>query len=105
MPSIEEAVIEDLWFGLATPLEVMSPSADPKWLAEIPDDQLLGYDVDRANQILDDAGYLDTDGDGVREMPDGTNPMSSGTRSTPTVTSPTPSAICSRAGWRRSEST
>jgi len=25
------------------------------------------YDVDLANQILDDAGYLDTDGDGVRE--------------------------------------
>lgn len=26
------------------------------------------YDVDKANQILDDAGYVDTDGDGIREM-------------------------------------
>ena len=33
------------------------------------------YDVALANQMLDDAGYLDTDGDGVREMPDGTNPL------------------------------
>ncbi|MCB0060707.1 MAG: insulinase family protein, partial [Caldilineaceae bacterium] len=27
------------------------------------------------NRILDEAGYLDTDGDGVRQMPDGTNPL------------------------------
>ncbi|MEE9178956.1 MAG: peptide ABC transporter substrate-binding protein, partial [Acidimicrobiia bacterium] len=30
-------------------------------------------DVDEANRILDeDLGYLDTDGDGIRELPDGT---------------------------------
>lgn len=28
-------------------------------------------DVDEANQILDDAGYLDVNGDGLREKPDG----------------------------------
>jgi peptide/nickel transport system substrate-binding protein len=33
------------------------------------------YDVAKANQILDEAGYLDTDGDGVREMPDGSRPL------------------------------
>jgi peptide/nickel transport system substrate-binding protein len=69
------AIIEDLYFGLASPLETISPSADPKWVPEIPDDDQFDYDPARANQILDDAGYLDTDGDGVREMPDGTNPI------------------------------
>ncbi|HEU5113286.1 MAG TPA: ABC transporter substrate-binding protein [Acidimicrobiia bacterium] len=69
------AVIEDLWFGLASPLETLSPSADPKWIPEIPEENQLAYDPDLANQILDDAGYMDTDGDGVREMPDGTNPL------------------------------
>ncbi len=69
------AVIEDLWFGLASPLETLSPSADPKWIPEIPEENQLTYDPDRANQILDDAGYMDTDGDGIREMPDGTNPI------------------------------
>lgn len=71
----KEAVIEDLWFDLASPLETMSPSADPKWLPDIPEENRFTYDPDRANQILDDAGYLDTDGDGIREMPDGTNPI------------------------------
>ena len=69
------AVIEDLYFGLASPLETISPSADPKWIPEIPEENQFTYDPDRANQILDDAGYMDTDGDGVREMPDGTNPI------------------------------
>jgi peptide/nickel transport system substrate-binding protein len=69
------AVIEDLWFGLASPLETISPSADPKWIPEIPEENQLTYDPALANQILDDAGYMDTDGDGVREMPDGTNPI------------------------------
>ena len=32
------AVIEDLWFGLASPLETISPSADPKWIPEIPEE-------------------------------------------------------------------
>ncbi|MGA8039583.1 MAG: ABC transporter substrate-binding protein, partial [Acidimicrobiia bacterium] len=68
-----DAVIEDLWFDLASPLEVVSASADPKWLPDIPEADRFTYDPERANQILDDAGYLDTDGDGIREMPDGTN--------------------------------
>ena len=34
-------------------------------------DDLCTYDPDLANKMLDDAGYADTDGDGVRETPDG----------------------------------
>jgi peptide/nickel transport system substrate-binding protein len=29
------------------------------------------YDLDKANKVLDDAGYKDTDGDGIREWKDG----------------------------------
>jgi peptide/nickel transport system substrate-binding protein len=66
------AVIEDLWFGHAAPLETLSPSPDPKWIPEIPADDTFDYDPEQSNQILDDAGYADSDGDGIREMPDGT---------------------------------
>ncbi|MDP9494280.1 MAG: ABC transporter substrate-binding protein [Actinomycetota bacterium] len=71
----EQAFIDDVWFGLVEPIETISPGADLKWVPEIPEDQQFNYDPDLANQILDDGGYLDTDGDGTREMPDGTNPI------------------------------
>lgn len=71
----KEAVVEDLWFDLAESLDVISVSADPKWMPEIPEAERLTYDPARANQILDEGGYLDTDNDGIREMPDGTNPI------------------------------
>lgn len=67
--------IEDLWFGHAAFLETVSPSPDLKWIPEIPEEDVFDYDAEQANQILDDAGYLDSDGDGIREMPDGTNPI------------------------------
>ncbi|GAB4578200.1 MAG: ABC transporter substrate-binding protein [Anaerolineales bacterium] len=37
--------------------------------------QDYAYDVALANQTLDDAGYADTDGDGIREMPDASRPL------------------------------
>ena len=34
-------------------------------------DELIAWDIPGANALLEDAGYVDTDGDGVREMPPG----------------------------------
>lgn len=62
---------EDLWFGLAESATTISVSADPKWIPEIPEDELFAYDPDVAISMLDDLGYVDTNGDGFREMPGG----------------------------------
>ncbi|MBA3289274.1 MAG: ABC transporter substrate-binding protein [Acidimicrobiia bacterium] len=70
-----EALLERLVLGYGTVGATVSPSPDPSWRPEIPDELSLSYDPDGANQMLDDAGYLDTDDDGVREMPDGGRPL------------------------------
>jgi peptide/nickel transport system substrate-binding protein len=36
---------------------------------EPPADQAIGFDIAKANQMLDDANYKDTDGDGIRNDP------------------------------------
>ena len=55
--------------------ETLSPSPDPTWTPEIPPTSVYDFDLDKAKQILDDAGYKDTDGDGIREMPGGGQPL------------------------------
>jgi peptide/nickel transport system substrate-binding protein len=62
---------EDLWFGLAQPATTISVGADLKWVPDIADADQLEYNPDLAIQLLDDAGYIDTDGDGFRELPGG----------------------------------
>ncbi len=70
-----DTIVEDLWYGHAQPIDAYLPSAQSKWTPEIPEGKRFAYDPDMANQLLDEAGYLDTNNDGLREMPDGTNPL------------------------------
>jgi peptide/nickel transport system substrate-binding protein len=65
----KETIVDRALDGLGEPADAMSVSPDTAWIPEIEDP--FEFDLDVANQILDDAGYEDTDGDGVREMPGG----------------------------------
>jgi peptide/nickel transport system substrate-binding protein len=71
----KETIVNRALEGLGTPAQTLSTSPDPKWTPDVADGVLPTFDLDRANQILDEAGYEDTDGDGIREMPGGGEPL------------------------------
>jgi peptide/nickel transport system substrate-binding protein len=71
----KKTIVSRVLRGLATPADTISPSANPAWMPKLTPDQRFDFDLNRAKQILDDAGYKDTNGDGVREMPGGGRPL------------------------------
>jgi len=57
--------------GLSTTGAAMFGPAQPYWRWTPPAGEAYTYDPDKARQILDTAGYVDRDGDGVRDAPGG----------------------------------
>ena len=58
------------YVGLATPATSVITSGyyvDPDWHWQPPTDQMYGFDIAKAGQLLDAAGYKDTNGDGLRD--------------------------------------
>ncbi len=69
----KQKLIDVILLGLGTPGLTLIPDGLGVWYNNSIKD--YEFDVEKANQILNDAGYFDTDGDGVREMPDGSRPL------------------------------
>ncbi|MBI5961864.1 MAG: ABC transporter substrate-binding protein [Chloroflexi bacterium] len=69
----KQKLIDVVLLGYGTPGLTLIPDGLGLWY----NDTLKDYEFDaaKANQILDDAGYADADGDGVREMPDGSRSL------------------------------
>lgn len=69
----KQKLIDVILLGLGTPGLTLIPDGLGVWY----NNSLKDYEFDaaKANKILDDAGYLDTDGDKIREMPDGSRPL------------------------------
>lgn len=65
-----QAMLDAFSNGLGTP--IYAPMPKVSW-AKAPDDQLIQYkyDPEKAKKLLDEAGYKDTNGDGLREDPQG----------------------------------
>ncbi len=66
----KQLIVNQSMAGLATVgTSVLAPATGWHW--DVPADQQYTYDPEKAKQILDDAGYMDRNGDGVREAPNG----------------------------------
>jgi peptide/nickel transport system substrate-binding protein len=70
----KEELVERVRLGYATPGTTVVPPLSP-FHYEPTEQESIDFDIAEANRILDDAGYEDTDGDGVREMPGGGEPL------------------------------
>lgn len=71
----KQTLVDRVLVGLGTVGTTVSPSASPEWVPELPQSEVVAFDLAQARSILDGAGYADTNGDGVREMPDGGQPL------------------------------
>ena len=65
----KQRLVDIARLGYGTPTETFIPSAFFGTAYEDPNATKYEYNVFLANQILDAAGYLDIDADGIREMP------------------------------------
>jgi peptide/nickel transport system substrate-binding protein len=69
----KQQLVDIVLLGEGTPGLTLIPDALIPWFNTSIKD--YSYDVAAANQMLETAGYKDVDGDGVREMPDGTTKL------------------------------
>lgn len=69
----KQNIIDVAMLGLAQPGLTLVAAGQAYWYN--PNLQDYAFDIAKANQLLDEAGYNDSDGDGVREMPDGSQPL------------------------------
>jgi peptide/nickel transport system substrate-binding protein len=61
----EEAIVERVLRGEATPGSTLIPPNFSRWRLELQDSELMDFDLDRASDLLAEAGWEDTDGDGI----------------------------------------
>ncbi len=67
MATEKDYIVDDVMEGLADVGTSIIPSATAYWHWNVTEEKRWDYDLDGANATLDAAGYLDTDGDGIRE--------------------------------------
>lgn len=67
----KDKLVEFSKLGAAYPGTTIIPVSQPEWHYQVPESDLRSYDPDKAKELLEEAGYTDLDGDGIRENKDG----------------------------------
>jgi peptide/nickel transport system substrate-binding protein len=68
-------IAEKVYLNTASPGDTVIREASTFWHLDIPAGQEIPYDPAAAAQMLQDAGYVDTNGDGIREDPTTGEPL------------------------------
>jgi peptide/nickel transport system substrate-binding protein len=71
----KDTLVDRIIGGYGEPGETIVPPYASQWHYSPTEEEAITFDLAAANALLDDAGYADTDGDGVREMPGGGEPL------------------------------
>jgi peptide/nickel transport system substrate-binding protein len=66
----KDQLVDRVLKGYGSPGDTMISPTQAFWRWD-PGDEEVAWDIDGANQLLDDAGYADSDEDGIRNMPGG----------------------------------
>ncbi|RMG93422.1 MAG: peptide ABC transporter substrate-binding protein [Chloroflexi bacterium] len=67
-----QSMVDNILYGRSEVIHSYIPSVHPLYPEDITE---WPYDPDAANALLDEVGYVDTDGDGIREDPDTGTPF------------------------------
>ncbi len=71
----KQAIADKVYQGTATTGDTIIRPASAFWHLDIPADQEVPFSPEDAAAMLEDAGYTDTDGDGIREDPSTGEPL------------------------------
>jgi peptide/nickel transport system substrate-binding protein len=65
----KQAIVDKVYDGLALPGDTVIRPLSKRWHLDIPAADRIAFDPAAANALLEQSGYRDTNGDGVREDP------------------------------------
>ncbi len=67
MATNKQYIVDQFYYGLADVGTTAIPPINTQWHYEPTAEELIPYDIDAANALLEAAGYIDTNDDGIRE--------------------------------------